>query len=221
MRISASTNPCPEDKLLDYIKELEDTNCDMIHCDRMDGHFVEAQCLDSDIVKHIHDNSSMFLDCHLMSVNPIKELEQYVHAGANIVTIHYEAIFQGKTITQIENIVKSIRTKYKSIMLGVSINPDTSSFVLKDIIQLFDLVLIMSVHPGKSGQKFIENSLQKIKEIKELIAKTGCHTLIEVDGGVNLDNVKSIKSAGADIVVVGSALYNSNDKSKFIDQIRA
>lgn len=220
MKISASTNPCPEDKLLDYVKELENANCDMIHCDRMDGHFVAASCLPASIVKDIHQHSSMYLDCHLMSVNPLEELESYAKAGASIVTIHYETIFCNKTPKQVQKIVNSIRQAHSDLMLGIAINPETNCDVLKDIVALFDLVLVMSVVPGKSGQSFISTSIDKIKCVKKMIEDAKCRTVIEVDGGVNLSNIDDIKSAGADIVVVGSALYNISDKKLFVNNIK-
>jgi ribulose-phosphate 3-epimerase len=183
--------------------------------DVMDGNFVENRCLNADLVKQVNDNSLIPLDVHLMVKTPKDHIINYINAGANIITIHYESY---ENITDLLEDVNLIKTT-NNTLVGISLKPDTDISAISHILKLFDLVLIMSVVPGKSGQKFIEQSLNKIKELKSIIVENKYNTLIEVDGGVNLDNASSIVNAGADILVMGNALYKAEDRKSIIDLV--
>ncbi len=221
MRLSASTNPPKEEELLEYCKELESLHVDMIHCDCMDGHFVPATCLELPKLLEVSRATSTPLDCHVMINSPIKLMKKYVEAGVTIFTFHYEAEFGSTLDFAIRQKLKKIRRKFPRVMLGIAIKPSTGVNMLNNIIDLIDVILIMSVEPGKSGQEFINSALNKIAEARQLVIRSGTSTLIEVDGGVNLDNIKSIAKAGADIVVMGSALYKAKNRAKVIDAVHS
>ena len=212
-KISPSSNPEKEENLINYVKELQGYEADFMHMDVMDGNFVENRCLNADLVKQVNDNSVIPLDVHLMVKTPKEHIVNYINAGANIITIHYESY---ENITDLLEDVNLIKTT-NNTLVGISLKPNTDIGVISHILKLFDLVLIMSVVPGKSGQKFIEESLNKIKELKSIIVKNNYHTLIEVDGGINLENASSVVSAGADILVMGNALYKAEDRKSVID----
>ncbi len=199
-------------KLGEEIKAAESAGADMLHIDIMDGHFVPNITIGPSIVESIRKITSLPLDVHLMIEEPERYLQDFINAGADYLTVHYEAsVHLHRTIQRIkENGVKS----------GVSINPATTVWNLENILPDVDLVLIMSVNPGFGGQEFIINSIDKIKTLKKLIKKKGLSVLIEVDGGVKLDNVSMVISAGADIIVMGSAFFNSHDYVTTIKKFR-
>lgn len=215
-RISPSSNPEKEDNLVNYVKELQSYGADFMHMDVMDGKFVSNSCLNPELVFDVNNNSVIPLDVHLMVENPRNNILNYINAGANIITIHYESY---KNITNLLEDVAIVRNT--NTLVGISINPDTDISAIAHILKLFDLVLIMSVVPGKSGQKFIESSLDKIKSLKKMITDAGLNTIIEVDGGVNMDNAKDVVKAGADILVMGSALYKAEDRKSVIDFVHS
>jgi ribulose-phosphate 3-epimerase len=152
------------------------------------------------------------LDVHLMIVDPDRYLEKFKEAGADILTVHYEAC------THLHRTLNQIRAL--GMKAGVSINPHTSVELLADIIEEADLVLIMSVNPGFGGQKFIKNSVQKISRLKEMITQKGCKTLIEVDGGVDATNAAILYNAGADVLVAGNAVFKATNPKEAIDAIK-
>ena len=185
------------------IKSLEMGEADLIHIDVMDGSFVPNISFGMPIVRAIKKHTTIPLDVHLMIVNPEKYIQEFIEVGANYLTIHEEAtIHLHRNLIQI----KKLGTK-----AAVSINPSTPLQSIEEVIEVCDMVLIMSVNPGFGGQTFIESSLNKIERLKEMILKKGCNTLIEVDGGINLDNAKKIAQAGADILVVGNAIFSTAD----------
>lgn len=212
IKVLPSTNPCPEDKLLDYTKMLMDLGVEYLHCDVMDGNFVENKCLDISVVENIRNNTNILLDVHLMVENILESVKEFAKLKPNIITIHYEALKSEKEFEKVLNYLHK-----KDILVGLSIRPNTPIEIVERFLKKIDLVLIMSVEPGKSGQKFIESSLEKIKTTKKLIENNS--VIIEVDGGINEENAKSIIDAGAEFLVMGSAFYNSKDKQNLLNSI--
>lgn len=217
VRISPSSNPEKEDNLINYVKELQSYGADFMHMDVMDGIFVENKCLSSELVNDVNNHSVIPLDVHLMVKFPKEHILKYINAGANIVTVHYESY---ENITDLLEDINLIRTTNHTLV-GISLKPETDISVISHILKLFDVVLIMSVVPGKSGQKFIDASIEKIKELKILINENHLNTLIEVDGGVNLENAKKIVDAGADMLVMGNALYKAKNRKEIIDFVHS
>lgn len=214
-RISPSSNPEKEENLVNYVKELQGLNADFMHMDVMDGKFVENTCLNANLVNEVNKNAVIPLDVHLMVKTPKEHILNYISAGANIITVHYESY---ENIIDLLEDINLIRTTNHTLV-GISLKPNTDISVITHILKLFDLVLIMSVEPGKSGQKFMEQVIPKIKELKQEIKNKNLNTLIEVDGGINLNNAKEIVSAGADILVMGNALYKAENRKEVIDYV--
>jgi len=184
----------------------------MLHIDIMDGHFVPNITIGPSIVQSIRKITSLPLDVHLMIEEPDKYLRDFIKAGADYLTVHYEAsVHLHRTVQWI---------KESGIKAGVSLNPATPIWNLEHILPYTDLALLMSVNPGFGGQKFIPEVIEKIKILKKLLREKGLSTLIEVDGGVKIENALEIISAGADILVMGSAFFNSKDYGTVIKQFR-
>jgi len=212
IKVLPSTNPCPEKDLLDYAKMLDKLKVEYLHCDVMDGEFVENTCLDFETLKIIRDNSNMLLDIHLMVANTKEYVEKYATLKPSIITIHYES---PRSTSELLKIMEYIRSK--DILVGLSIKPNTPVEMIERFLTKIDLLLIMSVEPGKSGQSFIEESIDKIKKAKQLVGNK--NIIIEVDGGINENNYKEIVNAGANFLVMGSAFYNAKDKLKLLSTI--
>ncbi|MBO8125962.1 MAG: ribulose-phosphate 3-epimerase [Firmicutes bacterium] len=190
------------------IKEC--VGADMLHVDVMDGRFVPNITIGPVVVKDVAKITELPLDVHLMIVEPEKYVEDFVSAGADLITVHVEACTHlHRTLGQI---------KEAGVKAGVAVNPATSLDFLPFVLDLVDLVLIMSVNPGFGGQTFIPAVLPKISAARDLIAKSGREIILEVDGGVNLETAGQIVAAGADMLVAGSAVFNSPD---IIQAIRA
>jgi len=199
-------------RLGEDIKSAELAGADLIHVDVMDGHFVPNITIGPAIVEAVNGITGLPLDVHLMIEKPDNYLQNFIDAGADFLTVHYEAVIHlHRTIQHI---------KEKGIKAGVSLNPSTPVNCLEEIINDIDMVLIMSVNPGFGGQKYITQSTDKIKRLKDLIVKKNSNALIEVDGGIGTDNAYEVISAGADILVMGSAFFKSGDYEKFIKKIR-
>jgi ribulose-phosphate 3-epimerase len=198
-------------KLGEEIKDVELANCDMLHLDIMDGHFVPNITIGPDIVKQINDFTQLKLDVHLMVKNPSFWSEKFISAGADSITVHQEADYH------LNRLINSIKEKNTRAL--VSINPATSPILLEYILEYVDGVLVMSVNPGFGGQAFIENSLKKIEYLAKFKYIHNLEFVIQVDGGVNLDNIKSLTDAGANEIIIGSALFKAN-KSEFVKKIK-
>jgi ribulose-phosphate 3-epimerase len=199
-------------KLGEEIKAAEASGADILHIDIMDGHFVPNITIGPFIVEAIRKTTSMPLDVHLMIEDPDKYLADFIKAGADFLTVHYEAcVHLHRTVHYI---------KQSGIKAGVSLNPATHVGSLDHILQDLDFVLIMSVNPGFGGQVFIPKAIDKIKIVKKLVTGGKLSTLIEVDGGVKLDNMAEVVSAGADILVMGSAFFDSGDYGKVVRKFR-
>jgi ribulose-phosphate 3-epimerase len=199
-------------KLGEEIQAAEAAGADMLHIDIMDGHFVPNITIGPSIVESIRKITSLPLDVHLMIEEPDKYLRDFIKAGADYLTVHYEAsVHLHRTVQWI---------KESGVKAGVSLNPATPVWNLEHILPYTDLALLMSVNPGFGGQEFIPEVIEKIKILKKLLREKGLSTLIEVDGGVKLENAPEIISAGADILVMGSAFFNFKDYGTVIKQFR-
>jgi len=194
------------------IEMLNESEADWFHIDVMDGVFVPNISFGFPILHSIRNIVKKPLDVHLMIVNPERYVERFRDEGASIITVHYEACADLKrTIDLIHSC---------GVKAGVSINPETPTSVLREILPCVDLVLIMSVHPGFGGQKFIEDSLQKICEVKRMISEENLSCLIEVDGGIGLGNVEKVVRAGADAVVAGAAVFSAESPENVIREMK-
>lgn len=189
--------------LSQQIRYVELGTADWIHCDIMDGQFVPNLTFGPIVVSSIRKITKLPLDVHLMIKNPDSLLEEFIKAGANYVTVHQEEVVHlHRTVTRIKEL---------GAKAGVAINPATPISSLKEILEFVDMVLIMSVNPGFGGQKFIENSTRKIKELSDLREQLGLDFLIEIDGGINKNNLKTISDAGCNAFVIGNSIYGSDN----------
>ncbi len=210
--ISPSILSADFSKLGKEIKAIEHAGADWIHIDVMDGHFVPNITIGPVLVKSIRKITNLFFDCHLMIEKPEDYVEQFAKAGADLITIHAESSLDVKpTIKKIKDV---------GCKVGISINPETSIDVIKDIVGEVDLVLVMSVHPGFSGQSFIKEVIPKIKKAKELINRTKRKIYLQVDGGINKENAGIIKENGADVLVAASFIFKSDNYKDAIKQLK-
>jgi ribulose-phosphate 3-epimerase len=195
------------------VKMINESEADWIHVDIMDGVFVPNISIGISVVEAINKHASKPLDVHLMIVNPEKYVEAFHKAGAEVISVHMEACpHLHRNIQQIKGL---------GIKAGVALNPHTDVNQLKDVIATIDLVCLMSVNPGFGGQKFIENTYQKVKELKELINQRQSTALIEIDGGVNEQNAKLLLDAGANVLVAGNLVFSSNNPKEVIKSLKA
>ena len=197
------------------IKKLETAGADMIHVDVMDGHFVPNITIGPPVIKALRSKTSLPFDVHLM-IDPVhKYIKDFANAGADIITIHPEAT---PNLQESINEIKSFKKK-----VGISLNPDTKIDIIEDYLDKVDLILIMSVYPGFGGQKFISEVLEKIKSLKVLKDKKKLNFDIEVDGGINFSNFRSVIDAGANVLVSGTTIFkeNNGDIKKNIDFLKS
>ena len=184
------------------MKKTERNGAQYIHFDVMDGMFVPSISFGMPVLKSIHDTTEQIMDAHLMVQEPIRYIEAFKEAGADIVTIHLEAC---------ENVEQTIaKIRECGMKVGLSICPETSEKEVEHLLSKIDLLLVMSVHPGFGGQKFIPESLDKIRAIRKMIEEQGLNVDIQVDGGIYLTNVREVLDAGANIIVAGSALFKGD-----------
>ena len=194
------------------IEMLNESQCDWLHVDVMDGLFVPNISFGQPIVRHIKKYARKPLDVHLMIMDPARYVEDFKEAGADILTVHYEAC------THLDRVLHSI--KDHGMKCGVVLNPHTAVALLEDSVQLCDLVLLMSVNPGFGGQKFIENTYAKVRQLRALCDRKNPQCLIEIDGGVNAENAPLLYEAGADVLVAGNAVFKSPDPQATIRAIK-
>ena len=213
--ISVSTDPIKSyNDIIEYAKEIQPF-ADFLHCDVMDINFVPKQNYDFNLIKSINANSVIPLDTHLMVREPLKDIKKYVSAGSNIVTVHYEAFEDKKDLEDAINVIKASKA-----LAGISLKPETPFKEIKSYCFNIDVVLVMSVEPGASGQKFMPNIYKKIKEIDTFRRENQLNFKIEVDGGVNKDNAKKLVDLGVDMLVSGSFVYKSSDRENAIKELK-
>lgn len=200
------------------IREIEKAGADLVHCDVMDGSFVEPITFGGQMVKNIRKITKLPLDVHLMIEHPKTQIKFFADAGADIITVHYEAC-RKVSPTYLKETLQLIKSH--GVKCGVVINPDTPAEAIFDVIADCDMALVMSVFPGYGGQKFIPSSLENVKKVREYAATIGKTDLdIEIDGGVTCDNAELIRAAGANVLVAGSAVFGAPDKALAIAKIR-
>ena len=200
-------------KMGEEVLDLERKGADVVHCDVMDGVFVNNITFGIKMVEDLRKITKLPLDCHLMIVHPEKYVERFAKAGADIITVHYEACQDN--LKDVLNLIKSTGVK-----CGAVINPDTPVEKIADVIPLCDMVLVMSVFPGFGGQKFIPEALDKLRQVKKLIDESGKQIDLEIDGGVTEENVEEIKAAGANVIVAGSTVFKAEDRAKIIATLK-
>jgi ribulose-phosphate 3-epimerase len=199
-------------KLGDEIVRIDKAGADLVHIDVMDGHFVPNITIGPPIIKALRKVTKLPFDVHLMIEDADKYIDNFVDAGADIITVHAEASpHLHQTLHKI---------KKRGIKAAVSLNPATSIHTIEWILNEVDMVLVMSVNPGFGGQKYIEATTQKIKKLREILVARGIEIDIEVDGGINLSNIYEITRAGANMIVSGSTIFNSQDTTKIIKELR-
>lgn len=200
-------------KLGEACKMLNESEAEYFHLDVMDGSFVPNISYGLPVIEQIKTTSTKVMDVHLMIVSPEKYIADFKKAGADILTVHYEACpHLHSTLQQI---------KAQGMKAGVALNPHTSVDLLKDVINDIDLVCVMSVNPGFGGQKFIEHTYEKVKALKKMITDAGASTLIEIDGGVTEQNAAKLVAAGADILVAGTTVFKAANPKQMIAALKS
>lgn len=194
------------------LEKIEKSGADMVHLDIMDGHFVPPITIGAIVVEALRPHSKLPFDTHLMVSNPDRHIESFIKAGSDSVTIHAEAA---------DNLEASLaRIRSLGARAGVSINPETDESIILNILDKVDMVLIMTVHPGYGGQKYIEGMERKIRNVRDAANRLNLPLDIQVDGGINSETIKKVVSAGANVIVAGSAFFNSKDPAEFVTLLR-
>ena len=211
--VAPSMLSCNFSKLGDEIEMVNKSKADWFHLDIMDGVFVPNITFGTPILEIFNSLSKKHLDMHLMIINPEKYIEKFAGLGADTITIHYEAC------NDLEKIIGDI--KKLGVKAGVAINPDTDVSLLDHLLKEIDLVCLMSVFPGFSGQKFIPETFPRLKELKSMINEKNTNTLIQIDGGVSLNNAQELISLGADVLVAGSFVFKSDSPKETIEKLHS
>ena len=209
--IAPSMLSCDFGKLVDEIEMVNQSEAGWFHLDIMDGVFVPNITFGTPILEVFKKYATKHLDAHLMIINPENYIEKFASLGAKTITVHYEAC---------NNLINTInQIKKLDVKAGIAINPDTAVSSLESIISEIDLVCLMSVFPGFSGQKFIPETFVKLEKLRQIITKNHSNAMIQIDGGVDLDNAKKLVSLGADILVAGSSVFKSEDAFNTIKKL--
>lgn len=214
VKIAPSILSADFSKMGEEVRSLELCGADLIHCDVMDGVFVNNITFGIKMVEDIRKHTTLPLDCHLMIVHPEKYVERFAKAGADIITVHYEAC---------QDNLKEVLTLIKAagVKCGAVINPDTPVEKIIDVLPLCDMVLVMSVFPGFGGQKFISSVLDKVREIRAIADGLGQDLDIQIDGGISAENAALVREAGANILVAGSAVFKAENRADMIAKLKA
>ena len=204
---------CNFGKLKEEIEMVNQSEAGWFHLDIMDGVFVPNITFGTPILEVFKEYATKHLDAHLMIVNPENYIEKFASLGANTITVHYEAC---------DNLLNTInQIKKLNVKAGVAINPDTDVSVLDSLVNEIDLICLMSVFPGFSGQKFIPETFERLEKLKKIITEKNSQAMIQIDGGVSIDNAKKLVSLGADILVAGSFVFKSEDASTTIKKLNS
>ena len=212
IKVSPSILAADFANLSEECSKIDKSNADWFHLDIMDGLFVPNISFGMPVVKTIRQLTKKPLDVHLMIAQPEKYITEFINLGSDIITVHIEAT---NNLNQIINKIHE-----SSLKSGIAINPQTPISDLKEYINKVDLICLMGVNPGFAGQKFIESTHERLQELKNLIISSGSSALIEVDGGVNKENYRQLKSNGADVLVAGSYIFNSPNYNIAIDNLK-
>jgi ribulose-phosphate 3-epimerase len=199
-------------RLLEDVKKVEEAGCEYLHIDVMDGHFVPNITLGPNIVKSLRKDVNMVFDAHLMIENPDMYIKDFAEAGCDIIVVHQEAC------KHLHRTIQNIKSY--NIKAGVALNPATPIETIKHILKDVDMVLIMTVNPGFGGQSFIDSMIDKIRELKAIVDEQSLNIDIQVDGGIKPSNVADVVKAGANVIVAGSAIFNSSDIKETVIEFR-
>lgn len=212
VKIAPSILSADFSRLLEHVKEVEEAGVDYLHIDVMDGHFVPNISFGAPVMKSLKGKTKLFMDVHLMIENPDQYIGDFVDAGADLINVHIEAC------THIHRTIQLIKSY--GVKAAVTLNPGTPLVTIEEILPQLDMVLLMSVNPGFGGQSYIEATTDKIRRLKAMIDSKGLSCDIQVDGGINLNNIKEVVDAGANIFVAGSAIFNTESIKNTVKAFR-